>query len=149
MDEQKQEAYEGTSKEELIIGSKIDRSVCGELVSLSPNKAEVFFTPTEAMICDEGVIHMGFVFNAAAFSALCAINKKNSIIIGSEVKFLAPIEYGYELLFQASTLQSEAKKCEVKVEGFLLDIKVFEGIFYVAIFDKKLFKLRLKEDKKS
>ena len=39
-------------------------------------------------------------------------------------------------------LQNGMKKCEVKVEGFLLDIKVFEAIFYIAIFDKKLFQLK-------
>ncbi|PAF49544.1 thioesterase [Helicobacter sp. 12S02232-10] len=150
MDEQtKQNEQEPINGEELIICNKIDSSICGELLTLSQNKAEIFFVPTESMVCDEEFIHAGFVFNAAAYAALCAINKKNSIIIGSETKFLAPIELGYELVFKANALQSEAKKCEVKVEGFLFDIKVFDSIFYVAIFDRKLFKLKLKDEKGS
>ncbi|PAF44823.1 thioesterase [Helicobacter sp. 11S02596-1] len=148
MDQQIDQSEQGqVNNEELIICSKIDGGMCGELLTLSQNKAEVFFVPTEAMLCDDTTIHAGFVFNAAAYASLCAINKKNSIIIGSETKFLAPIELGHELIFRANALQSEAKKCEVKVEGFLLDIKVFDGIFYVAIFDRKLFKLKLKDEK--
>ncbi|PAF52296.1 thioesterase [Helicobacter sp. 13S00477-4] len=150
MDEQIQQDEKNiTLKDKPIIYNKIDVSLYGELLSLSKNKAEVFFVPTETMIYDDESIHPGFVFSAAAYTAMCAINKKNSIIISSETKFLAPIEYGHELVFKANAIQGEAKKCEVKVEGFLLDIKIFDAIFYIAIFDKKLFRLKLKEDKEA
>ena len=55
---------------------------------------------------------------------------------------MAPIELGHEVIFQAEALQDDTKKCEVKVEGFLLDIKIFYGMFYIAVFDKKIFKLK-------
>lgn len=135
--------------EEKVIYKKIDSSICGELLVLSKNKAEVSFVPKESMICDDKIIHSGFIFGAASYAAMCAINKKNSLIITSETKFFAPVELGQEVLFRAVALQSEGKKCEVKVEGLLLDIKIFEGIFAVAIFDKKLFKFHLKEDEKN
>lgn len=130
-----------------IVCNRIDTSVCGELTSLSKNSAQSIFVPKESMISDENMIHSGFVFNAASYVALCAINKRNSIIIGSEVKFFAPIELGHQIVFQANIVQNESKKTEVKVEGFLLDIKVFDGVFYVVIFDKKLFKIKLKDEK--
>lgn len=149
MDEVK-ETTEDNSSQELVIYQKIDHSLCGKLLKLSKNKAEVLFAPNENMISDEDIIHTGFIFNAASYTAMCALNKKNSIIISSETKFLAPIELNHQIIFKANVLQGESKKCEVKVEGFLLDIKIFDGMFYIAILDKKLFKLRLKdnEDKK-
>lgn len=132
--------------EEKAVCKDIDSSICGELLTLSKNKAEVSFIPKESMIYDDKIIHSGFIFGAASYAAMCAINKKNSLIITSETKFFAPVELGQEVLFRAVALQSEGKKCEVRVEGLLLDIKIFEGIFSVAIFDKKLFKFNIKED---
>lgn len=133
--------------DKLVVCTNINTDFCGELIRIAENNAEVVFTASSAMLSDnERMIHPGFVFNSASYAALCAINKKNAIIISSEVKFLAPIELGHEVLFKAVALQNGFKKCEVRVEGFLLDIKIFESMFYVAIFDKKLFKLKLKED---
>ena len=129
--------------DKLVICANINADLCGELVKIEDNVAEVLFAPTNAMHSDnESAIHAGFVYSSASYAALCAINKKNSIIIASETKFFAPIELGHEILFKAVALQNGMKKCEVKVEGFLLDIKVFEAIFYIAIFDKKLFQLK-------
>ena len=131
----------------LAVCTGINTEICGELIDIGENTAEVLFSTAVIMLSDgERSIHLGFLFNAAAYAALCAINKKNSIIISSETKFLAPIEIGQEILFRAVALQNGFKKCEVKVEGFLLDIKVFEGFFHIAIFDKKLFKLKLKDE---
>ncbi|PAF42952.1 thioesterase [Helicobacter sp. 11S03491-1] len=145
--EKNTEQKASNNNEELIICTQLDTNVCGELISLSKNKAEVFFIPKESMVCDESMIYTGFIFNAASYAALCAINKKNSLIISSQTKFLAPIELGQQMIFKANALQSETKKCEVKVEGFLLDIKIFDGVFQIAIFDKKFFKFKLKDNK--
>lgn len=135
-------------KDKLLICNAINSDLCGELKDIQEGSAQVVFTTSSIMLSDgEKSIHMGFVFNSASYAALCAINKKNSIIIASDIKFLAPVELGHEILFKAVALQNGFKKCEVKVEGFLLDIKIFEGMFYIAIFDKKLFKLKLMEDK--
>lgn len=124
----------------------INTELCGELVKLEENSADVIFSTAAIMLSDgEKAIHTGFIYNSACYAALCAINKKNSIIIASDTKFLAPIELGHEIIFRAQALQNGFKKCEVKVEGYLLDIKVFEGNFNIAIFDKKLFKLKLKD----
>ncbi|WP_104696872.1 MULTISPECIES: thioesterase [unclassified Helicobacter] len=136
--------------DKLVVCTNVNTDFCGELVRIAENSAEVVFVASSAMLSDsERTIHLGFIFNSASYAALCAINKKNAIIISSEVKFLAPIELGHEILFRATALQNGFKKCEVKVEGFLLDIKIFEGMFYIAIFDKKLFKLKLKEDQEN
>ncbi|PAF54534.1 thioesterase [Helicobacter sp. 13S00482-2] len=147
MDEQTTESEQKSisATQDRVVCNKIDTSLCGDLTFLSKNSAQSIFIPKESMISDDNMIHNGFIFNAASYVALCAINQKNSIIIGSEVKFFAPIELGHEINFRANAIQTESKKTEVRVEGFLLDIKIFDGAFYVVIFDKKLFKLRLKD----
>ncbi|AWK61255.1 PaaI family thioesterase [Helicobacter magdeburgensis] len=133
--------------DDLQVCTSMSPSIVGELVELYRNKAIVRFRPNERMIMDESkMIHAGFVFNAASFAAMAAINKKYSVLIASDVKFLAPIELGHEITFKAQAIQSDTKKCEVKVEGFLLDIKIFDSLFHIAVFDKKIFKLRFKNE---
>lgn len=133
--------------DDLQVCTSMPSSIVGELVELYRNKAIVRFRPNERMIMDESkMIHAGFVFNAASFAAMAAINKKYSVLIASDVKFLAPIELGHEITFKAQAIQSDTKKCEVKVEGFLLDIKIFDSLFHIAVFDKKIFKLRFKNE---
>lgn len=127
------------------VAKDINFRLSGELVGLGHNISKVKFTPVEDMCVDSRLIHSGFIFSAAAHCALCALNKKNSLIIGSDAKFLAPIELGHEVIFKGEALQDDTKKCEVKVEGFLLDIKVFYGMFYIAVFDKKIFKIKFDE----
>lgn len=133
--------------DDLQVCTSMPSNIVGELIELYRNKAVVRFRPNERMIMDESkMIHAGFVFNAASFAAMAAINKKYSVLIASDVKFLAPIELGHEITFKAQAIQSDTKKCEVKVEGFLLDIKIFDSLFHIAVFDKKIFKLRFKDE---
>lgn len=128
--------------EDRSVARDINFRLSGELVGLGHNISKVKFVPVEDMCVDSRLIHSGFIFSAAAHCALTALNKKNSLIIGSDAKFLAPIELGHEVIFKGEALQDDTKKCEVKVEGFLLDIKVFYGMFYIAVFDKKIFKIK-------
>lgn len=128
--------------EDRSIAQDINFRLSGELIGLGHNISQIRFTPTEDMCVDSRLIHSGFIFSAASHCALTALNKKNSLVIGADIKFLAPIELGHEVIFKAEALQDDTKKCEVKVEGFLLDIKIFYGMFYIAVFDKKIFKLK-------
>ncbi len=130
-----------------VAALNINLNFCGEVGKLEDNTAQVFLTTREDMEVDKGITHTGFIHSAASFAALCAINKRNSIVIGSDAKFLAPVETNQRVEFRAKTTLGDVRKCEVKVEGFVLDIKIFDALFYIVIFDKKLFKLKLKEDK--
>lgn len=132
--------------DDLEVCTQMSPNVVGELIEFYRNKAITRFVPMEKMAMDEsGMIHAGFVFNAASFAAMAALNRKNSVLIASDVKFLAPIELGHEVIFKAEAIQNDTKKCEIKVEGFLLDIKIFDSLFHIAVFDKKIFKLRFKD----
>lgn len=131
--------------EELKIYKKINKDLCGEIIKLSKNEAIVKFIPNETMIVDDNMqIHYGFIFSAASFCAMAAVNKTHSIIIYSETKFLSPVELGYEITFKSKALQSDLKKREVIVEGFMYNIKVFDAIFHIVVFDKSIFKIDFK-----
>lgn len=135
---------------DLNVCKELPANVVGEIVEFYNGKIVTKFTPTNRMLMDDnsGMIHAGYVFNAASYAAMAAINKKYSILIAADIKFLAPIELGHEVVFKAKAIQSDMKKCEVKVEGYLLDIKIFDSLFHIAIFDKKIFKLRFKDENK-
>ena len=120
----------------------------GEVREMTKGAAEIWFSTTRSMMVDGmGLVHSGFIFSSANFAALCAVNNPNAILLGADVKFLAPIEVGHDIEFRAHSLQSDTKKREVRVEGYVLDIKVFEAMFYVAIFENHIFKLRITEKK--
>lgn len=119
----------------------------GIIKELKDGQANVLLETTSKMILDKtGLVHSGNLYSSAAYSALLAVNNPNAIIIGVEMKFLAPIELGNEVLFKAQSLQEDTKKREVKVEGFVLDIKIFDAMFYVAVFDKHVLNLHITKE---
>ena len=48
--------------------------------------------------------------------------------------------------FVAKVRHKEGRKRNVHVEGFVLDIKVFEGEFKTVVTDRHVLKLKLLED---
>ncbi|RDU56169.1 thioesterase [Helicobacter sp. MIT 00-7814] len=138
---------EHIDNDELLICTRLHS--CGDVIENTKGKAHVRFVPDEKMIADidgsNKLIHSGYLFSAASYAAMVAINKRHSIMIAADVKFLSPIELGHEVFFKATALQNDTKKCEVKVEGFLLDIKIFDSIFHIAVFDKAPFSIALEK----
>ncbi|MGP1450521.1 MAG: PaaI family thioesterase [Wolinella sp.] len=121
----------------------------GEVRELTRGYANVWLSTSKTMSIDNmGLVHPGFIFSSANFAAMCAINDPNAILIGADAKFLAPTEAGNEIEFRAHALQHDTKKREVRVEGYVLDIKVFDATFFVAMFDHHIFKLRITEKKR-
>lgn len=119
----------------------------GTIKSLKQGEAVVFFPTDAQMIIDKtGLIHTGPIFSSAAYAALLAVNQPNGVIIGADVKFLAPVELGNEITFIAKRLQEDTKKREVSVEGKVLDIKIFEATFYVAVFERHILSLKITRD---
>lgn len=128
--------------DESKIYKKINNELCGNIIERRANYASVRFTPTQAMITDDNMlIHYGFIFSSASFCAISAVNRPNAIIIYSEVKFLSPLELGNEVIFKAKVLQSDLKKREVLVEGFLFNIKIFDAIFHIVVFEQNIFSI--------
>ena len=126
---------------ELQACNSLKSELVGSIVKITYEEVITKFIPTKQMISDESnLIHSGFIFNAANYAAMCLVNQPNAITIGSEVEFLAPVEFEQEMMFLATN-----KKFEIIVRGTLLDIKIFEATFHIAVFEKQLFKLNFKE----
>lgn len=119
----------------------------GSIKELKQGSAIVFLETSRKMALDKsGLIHSGNLYSSAAYAALLSVNNPNAIVIGAEVKFLAPLEVGNEVIFKAQTLQEDTKKREVKVEGFVLDIKIFDAMFYIAVFEKHVLSLHIAKE---
>lgn len=131
---------------ELLSCTALKSELVGSILKMTYEEVITKFVPTKQMISDESnLIHSGFIFNAANYAAMCLVNQPHAITIGAEVEFLAPVEFEQEMMFLATIKQSNAKKFEISVKGTLLDIKIFEAVFHIAVFDKQLFKLNFKE----
>ena len=89
------------------------------------------------MIADEhGLIHGGFLFGAADYAAMAAVNDPNVVLGAAEVKFLAPVRHGQSVLCRAEVTQKKGKKRMVAVTGECNGIKVFEGNFTAFVLHK-------------
>lgn len=96
----------------------IDAELCGRIVELEPGRAVVELATHARMGADaQGLVHGGFVFGAADYAAMAAVNHPNVVLGGAEVKFLRPSRAGATLRFEARLVESSGKKRKVEVAG--------------------------------
>ena len=123
---------------------KIEVSLCGDIDELKKSYSKVILTTTESMRADEvGLVHGGFIFSAADFAAMSAVNERNVVLASSACQFLAPVRVGDAVTFEAHERQKEGRKRSVHVIGSVLDIKVFEGEFKTVVTDNLVLNLTL------
>jgi acyl-coenzyme A thioesterase PaaI-like protein len=115
----------------------IDPSLCGKVVNLEPGYAEVVLHTRHAMRADEkGLVHGGFIFGAADYAAMCAVNDPHVVLGSATSKFIAPVKVGNAVVCKATVLSEKGKKREVFVEAFVQETKVFEGVFTAFVLEK-------------
>jgi len=137
-------------KEEVILGTHnmINQDLNGELLVIEHGYVEVRLRTTPEMVADKlGLIHGGFIFSAADYSAMAAVNEKNVVLVASECQFLSPVKLHDEVNFIARVRHKEGRKRNVNVVGHVHDIKVFEGEFKTVILDKHVLRLKLLDEK--
>ena len=126
---------------------RINQELSGEIVKIEVGYVEVRLTTTPEMVADDvGLIHGGFIFSAADYAAMLAVNEKNVVLVASDCQFLSPVKFHDEVNIIARVRHKEGRKRNVHVEGYVLDIKVFEGEFKTVITEKHILKLKLLED---
>ncbi len=150
-EEQASEALEAlvAEKNKILLNThtKINRYLCGEITKHEPGYVEVELETENEMVADElGLIHGGFVFGAADFAAMAAVNEKNVVLVASECQFLSPVKLGDKVLFKAQVRHQEGRKRNVHVRAFVLDVKVFEGEFMTVITERHVLRLKLYEE---
>lgn len=108
----------------------INSSLCGKVIKLQENYAEVLLHTTQQMIADiQGLIHGGFIFGAADYAAMSAVNDPFVVLGASSSKFIAPVKVGDAVICKATVVRIKGKKSEVEVEAFVNEKLVFEGNF--------------------
>ena len=122
--------------------TKINKSLSGEPVKLAEGYAEVLLKTNEQMLADEkGLIHGGFIFSAADYASMLAVNHPNVVLAGANVKFLKPVKLGEAILCKAQVTEDKGKKKKVLVECYKDNEKVFEGEFYTVVLDKHVLEV--------
>jgi len=109
---------------------KIDRNLSGEPVSLSEGRAVVRLKTLPVMAADDkGLVHGGFIFSAADYCAMVAVNHPNVVLGSASVKFLRPVKVGETVEFEGEVVKEEGKKRIVEVSGRRDGEEVFKGEF--------------------
>ena len=81
----------------------INTSLCGKVIKLQENYAEVLLHTTQQMSADmQGLVHGGFVFAAADYAAMSAVNDPYVVLGSSSSKFVAPVKVGGVVLCKAT-----------------------------------------------
>jgi len=136
-------------KEEVFVRTheKINNELSGEVILLEHGYVETRLITIPEMVADDvGLIHGGFIFGAADYAAMLAVNEKNVVLVASNCQFLSPVKFHDEVNFIAKVRHKEGRKRNVNVIGTVLEIKVFEGEFKTVITDRHVLKLKLLED---
>ena len=115
----------------------INTSLCGKVVKLDTNYAEVLLHTTQQMSADnQGLVHGGFIFGAADYAAMSAVNDPYVVLGASSSKFVAPVKVGEAVLCKASVVSEKGKKKVVEVEAFVDGKLVFEGEFTTFVLEE-------------
>lgn len=147
-DELSIEDYGNENVVQLKTHEKINRELCGEIEKLDVGYVKLKLVTTHDMIADSlNLIHGGFIFSAADYAAMAAVNEKNVVLVASECQFLSPVKFGDIVDFTAKVRHKEGRKRNVHVIGQVLDIKVFEGEFKTVVTERHVLKLKLMDTK--
>ncbi len=123
---------------------RINTVYSGEIIKLESGYSKVMLETNEVMRADEvGLVHGGFIFSAADFSAMVAVNEPNVVLASCNCLFLAPVRVGDTVTFEATEHQKEGRKRNVTVRGFVHEIKVFEGEFKTVVTERHVLRLDL------
>ena len=111
---------------------------------MEKGRVELTLETTKDMLADDmGLIHGGFIFCAADYAAMAAVNERNVVLVASDTQFLSPVKLGDKVKFLAKVRHKEGRKRNINVIGNVLDIKVFEGVFKTVILERHVLKLKL------
>ncbi|MHC1699285.1 MAG: hotdog domain-containing protein [Geobacteraceae bacterium] len=116
----------------------INQSLCGQLLSIEEGTATVKLNTKSEMVADDhNLVHGGFIFGAADYAAMAAVNDPNVVLGSAEVKFLKPSKSGDSVILKAKVTEVNGKRRRVEVEGADdAGTIIFSGIFTCFVLEK-------------
>jgi len=117
----------------------IDPDLVGVPVAISPGKAVVKLVTRSVMAADAiGLVHGGFTFGLADYAAMLAVNDPNVVLGAAEVKLLAPVRVGDELVASAEVIEEKGKKRSVSCKVMVRDMTVMECSLTCFVLEKHI-----------
>ena len=115
----------------------IDHRLCGHVREIGTDRSSVELLLLEEMRADaSGLVHGGFIFGAADYAAMLAVNDPNVVLGSAEVRFKRPSRVGDTLAFEATVESADGRKRTVAVVGKGTDgAEVFLGRFVCFVLD--------------
>ena len=115
----------------------INERFSGKIIEVSENRAKSILHTNIDMVADEtGLIHGGFIFSAADYAAMVAVNDPNVVLGASECRFVAPVRKGESVVFEANVVSTKGKKRIVEVKASVDSKEVFSGRFTTFVLDR-------------
>ena len=122
----------------------INKRYSGDLEELREGYAKVSLRTNDEMVVDkEGLVHGGFIFCAADYAAMAAVNDRYVILSGAVSKFLSPVRVGDTVVFEAKTRHADGRRRDVNVIGYVFEVKVFEATLKTVILENHVLSLDL------
>lgn len=116
---------------------EIDHELCGNIVALREGYAEVALQTTPRMAADaRGLVHGGFVFGAADYAAMLAVNDPNVVLGASESRFVAPVVAGQQVHIVAQLQQTSGKRRIIEAHGKVDGRDVFKATFTAFVLEQ-------------
>ena len=116
---------------------RIDPALCGKPLSVADGCSRVELRTTPQMAADDrGLVHGGFVFGAADYAAMIAVNHPFVVLGASDVKFLKPVRVGETLLVTARVQENKGRKYWVSTSVSRQGEEVFQGMFTCFVLDR-------------
>ena len=114
----------------------IDQSLCGKPLTVEGGNSQVELVTTPQMAADDqGLVHGGFIFGAADYAAMIAVNHPHVVLGASDVKFLKPVRVGETVIAHAKVQEVKGKKYWVSVSVTKDDEELFQGMFTCFVLD--------------
>ncbi len=115
----------------------IDRRLCGEPVALGEGTASARFVTSADMAADDrGLVHGGFVFGLADHAAMLAVNDPLVVLGSAELRFLAPVKVGDEVIATATRTEQKGKKHVLAISAKVGDREVLAGTMTAFVLEK-------------
>ena len=115
----------------------IDPTLCGKPLFAEDGNSKVELVTSPQMAADErGLVHGGFIFSAADYAAMIAVNHPHVVLGASDVKFLKPVRVGETVIVRAQVREVKGKKYWVSVSAAKNGEEVFQGMFTCFVLDR-------------
>ena len=115
----------------------INPSLSGTPVAVEPGRATVDLLTTDVMRADaQGLVHGGFVFSAADYAAMLAVNHPNVVLGSADCTFTAPVRIGETVRIQAAITETKGRKRVVEITAQVDGRVVLTGTLTTFVLDQ-------------